>query len=325
MGLFNRSGLAFAAVVVAAVAVASPRAALAQDTVRVGKSVAVAWTFTVMDVGIQAGIFAKHNLKIDLTSYGGDARMQQALTGNNIDIGLGSGPGMGFMAKGVPAKGVAAFAEAPRNIGLLVKTDAPYKTIKDMKGKKFGVTTVGSLTDWLVKRAAVSEGFKVDDFVVVPLGGPEANLAALKTNQIDAVVLAVEACYAVMEKGEGKIIGNFGVYAPKFHTHVIFARNDMQEKRPEVIKRFITAFFETIAYMKANKARTVEITSKVLNFSPEVISRTYDEEIGMLKDDGRFEPEAVKLIKETLPALGILETAPADDVMFTTKFLPSGS
>src|SRR5437879_1366127 len=82
----------------------------AAEKLRVGKAVAFAWTFTPVEVGITTGLFAKHGLEIEVSAFGGDARLQQALTADSIDIGIGSGPGMAFMAKGVPAKAVAAMA-----------------------------------------------------------------------------------------------------------------------------------------------------------------------------------------------------------------------
>src|SRR5260370_34528182 len=78
----------------------------AAEKLRVGKAVPFAWTFTPLDVGMQTGIFAKHGLEIEASAFGGDARMQQALAADGLDIGVGSGPGMALMAKGVPAKAV---------------------------------------------------------------------------------------------------------------------------------------------------------------------------------------------------------------------------
>ena len=65
--------------------------------------------------------------------------MQQALTAGSIQFGLGSGPGMGFMAKGVPAKAVAAFAGPPGNMALLVGTGDKIKSVDDLAGKKIRV------------------------------------------------------------------------------------------------------------------------------------------------------------------------------------------
>jgi ABC-type nitrate/sulfonate/bicarbonate transport system substrate-binding protein len=76
----------------------------AAETLRVGKAVPFAWTFTPLDVGIETGQFAKQGLIVEPSAFGGDAKLQQALTADGIDIGIGSGPGMAFMAKGVPVR-----------------------------------------------------------------------------------------------------------------------------------------------------------------------------------------------------------------------------
>ena len=91
-------------------------------------------------------------------TFGGDAKLQQALTADGIDIGIGSGPGMAFMAKGVPVKGVAAMAGIPTNMALMVSASSAIRTIDDLRGKRIGVTTVGSLTDWIGKKNWDGEG-----------------------------------------------------------------------------------------------------------------------------------------------------------------------
>jgi NitT/TauT family transport system substrate-binding protein len=297
------------------------QAAWAVDTIRVGKSVPIAWTFTPLDIGVEAGIWAKHDLKLDITTFGGDAKLQQALAANGVDFGLGSGPGMGFAVKGVPAKAVAAFAGSPYSISIVIAPNAPYNDIKEMKGKKFAVTTIGSLTEWLLHRAALAQGWKYNDLVAVPLGSFETNYAAFKTGQVDGIVLATETSYMLEAKKEAKIIANMGDYAPKFHTHVIYARDELIEKKPDLVKRFLAGWFETIAWMKANKDKSVEISARVLKLPPEIVSRAYDEEIGMMQDNGRFDPEAVKVIKSSLVEMHILESEPTEDQMFTTKFV----
>ena len=62
------------------------------------------------DVGVRTGIFKKHGIDLEISSFGGDARVQQAMTADGIDIGLGSGPGLAFIVKGSPVKGIAAMA-----------------------------------------------------------------------------------------------------------------------------------------------------------------------------------------------------------------------
>jgi NitT/TauT family transport system substrate-binding protein len=297
-------------------------AALAADKVRVGKAVPFAWTFTPIDVGIEAGIFAKHGLELTVTGFAGDARLQQGLVSDSIDFGLGSGPGMGFLAKGSPAKAVAAMADAPMNMCLVVPYNSQVKTLDDIKGKKIGITTVGSLTDWLLKRVVADKKWAPRDVTAVTVGGFDSTKAALKTGQIDGVVIALELGYALEAAKEWRVLSLLAPFAPDFHTHVIYARDDLIANKPALVERFLRAWFETIAFMRADKPRTVEITAQVLSLDPAVVSRVYDEQIKMFTTDGRFDPKALAVIRQSLVEMGILQQVPDDAVMYTTRFLP---
>jgi len=297
-------------------------AASAADSIRVGKAVPFAWTFTPIDVGIEAGLFAKQGLELTVTGFAGDARVQQALVSDSIDFGLGSGAGMGFLAKGVPAKAVAAMAGAPMNICMVVPYNSPIKTLDDIKGKKIGITTVGSLTDWLLKRVVADKKWAPSDVTAVTVGGLDSTKAALKTGQIDGVVIAQELGYALEAAKEWRVVAPLAPFAPDFHTHVIFARDELIASKPELVERFLRGWFSTIAYMRANKEKTVEITAKILNLDKAVTSRVYDEQIKMFTSDGQFDPKALAVIRQSLVEMGILQQVPEDSVMFTTKFVP---
>jgi NitT/TauT family transport system substrate-binding protein len=103
---------------------------------------------------------------------------------------------------------------------------------------------------------------------------------------------------------------------------VIFARDELIASRPQAVRAFLRGWFGTIAFMKANKALTVAITAKVLDLSPSVIGRAYDEEIGIFSDDGVFDPRAVAVLKQSFIEMGLLKETPPDNVMFTTAFVP---
>jgi len=294
----------------------------AAEKLRVGKAVAFAWTFTPLDIGIQTGIFAKHGLEIEASDATGDAKLQQALTADSLDVGIGSGPGMAFMAKGVPAKAVAAMAGVPRNMAVMVGYNSTAKTVDDLKGKKLGVTTVGSLTDWIGKRINALKGWGAEGITTVPIGGMPPARAAIKTGQIDGYIGALETGYALEEAKEWRVITTATPFVDDFITHVFFVRDDVIAKRPEAVRAFLKGWFETIAFMKANKDKSVEITSKVLNLSPAVIGRAYDEQVPIFSTDGTFDPKAVAALKQSFIEMGLLKEIPDDKVMFTTQFVP---
>ena len=296
--------------------------ASAAEELRVGKAVAFAWTFTPLDVGIQMGIFAKHGIEVDASAFNGDAKLQQGLTSDSVDIGIGSGPGMAFMVKGVPAKAVGVMAGVPRNMAVMVGYDSPIKTVDDLKGKKLGVTTVGSLTDWIGKRIGTQKGWGPAGITTVPVGGMPPARAAIKTNQIDGYIGALEVGISLEEAKEWRVITSATPFVDHFITHVFFVREDVIAKRPQAVKAFLQGWQDTIAFMKANKVKTVEITSKVIQVAPSVIERAYDQQIGIFSDDLSFDPRAVAVLKQSFIEMGLLKDIPEDKAMFTTQFLP---
>src|ERR1700722_19968194 len=134
-----------------AVVVGAASAAAAADKVRVGKSVSQPFAFAPVEIGAAEGIWAKHDLDVETIIFAGDAKLQQGLVANAVDFGLGSGPAMGFLAKGVPAKAVAAIANEPLSMGLVTGPASNIRTPQQLKGAKIGVTTNGSLTYWLTR------------------------------------------------------------------------------------------------------------------------------------------------------------------------------
>ena len=83
------------------------------ETLRVGKAGREAFSFVPVDIGVRTGIFKQQNLDIEIANFGGDAKLQQAMAADGIDIALGSGPGLAFIVKGSPVRGIAAMAGPP--------------------------------------------------------------------------------------------------------------------------------------------------------------------------------------------------------------------
>ena len=294
----------------------------ANDRVRVGKSQGSAWTFLLLDIGVEHGLFAKQGLEIEIAELPGDAKLQQGLAAGGIDFGLGSGPGMAFAAKGSPAIAVAAFAGPPRNISAIVLHNSSIQKVADLKGKMIAVSTTGSLSDWLAKQMAIQEGWGQDGIRAVPLGAIPTSIAALKTKQVDAVVLATEAGFRLEEQNEGHVLATMDRYAPNFITHVVFAQNSLIANNPGLVTRFLRGFFDAIAFVKTHKEETSRVAERVLRHSPSLARKVYDLEAGMFSDDGRFDPLAVATLKRSFIDMKTLREEPADAELFTTQFVP---
>src|SRR4051812_732098 len=294
----------------------------ANDRVRVGKSQGSAWTFLLLDVGVEQGLFARQGIDVEISDLAGDAKLQQAFAAGAIDFGLGSGPGMAFAAKGSPVTAVAAFAGPPRSISAIVLHNSNIQKVADLKGKTIAVSTTGSLSDWLAKQMAIQEGWGQDGIRAAPLGAIPTSIAALKTRQVDAVVLATEAGFLLEERKEGHVLATMDRYAPDFITHVVFAQKSLIPSNPGLVARFLRGFFDTIAFVKSHKEETSRVAERVLLMSPSLARRVHDFEAGMFLDDGRFEPRAIATLKQSFLDMKTLRSEPADAELFTTQFVP---
>ena len=297
-------------------------AAFAQTTLRLGKAQANQFAFVPADVGADTGIFKKHGIDLEISSFSGDAKEMQALTAGSLDIALGGGPALATIVKGVPMKAVAAEANAPNTILLVVLKDGPIKSVDDLKGKSVSVSTVGSLTYWLTQQLSRAQGWGDDGIKITPLGAAEAQIAALKTHQIDGVTTDGVTVYKFMETGDGRILVRYGDRIKDFHVHVIYASDALIANNPAALKAFLAGWFETIAYMRDHRPAVLDTTIKLIGMSPGVASAIYDDTMPTMSLDGHFNPKALDLLADSFVAMKLLPSKPDMAALLTEAYLP---
>jgi ABC-type nitrate/sulfonate/bicarbonate transport system substrate-binding protein len=318
----NMVNLRIAAVLSAALALALTSSAQAETKVRVGQPQAGTFQFVPLQVGIESGIFKRHGIDVEVSSFAGGPRVQQAIAADSIDIGIGSGPELALAAKGAPEIGVAAMADAPYSVVLATLKDSPVKTAADLKGRTISISSKGSLTDWLAKELSRLQGWGPDGFKTAPLGSTSAQMAALKTNQIDGMIVEANAGYRMEEDGSGRVVVQFGDLIKTFHIYVIYARKKFAAQSPEAVRAFLAGWFETIAYMKQHRAETIAIVQKSASVSPALAARDYDELSGMFNPTGRFNPAALAVLSRSFVEMGMLPAEPDIKSLVTEEYLP---
>ena len=294
--------------------------AQALEKLRVGKAVPEAFSFAPLEIGMKKGFFAKHGLEIESIAFQGDARMQQAAAADSIDILLGSGPAMAFIAKGAPIKGVAAMAGPPLLLAIVVGPNGP-KTVEELKGKKISVSTAGSLTYWLVSETSRRHGWGPNGIAIQPMGALPGQLAAIKRGDIDGTIMDIGNAFDMEKRGEGRILVRY-TDIKDFHIHVIFATDKMIAGKPDQLRAFLKGWFETIAFMRRNKDETVAIAMEVTGKDKEITSRVYDELMPMFSDTGKFDPAALATLRKSYVELNLLPTEPDMSKLYNEAFLP---
>ena len=60
----------------------------------------------------------------------------------------------------------------------------------------------------------------------------------------------------------------------------------------------------------------------MVDLSPTVAARAYDDQMPYFSTDGSFDPQAITALKKSFIEMGLLTSVPDDKVLFTTEFVP---
>ncbi len=296
--------------------------AWAADRLRVGTPEGTAYMFAILDVGIGAGIFAKHDLAVEKLNFAGGGKLGEAMSAGALDLTVSGNTDMAFVAKGSPEKAVAVTAAAPVEMALIVRMDGDITAPADLKGKTIGVTSPTSLTSWLALAFARGQGWGSDGVKRAYIGGMSSEVAGLMVKNVDAIIGPVEGGFLLEAKGQARPLLTFGNMT-SFITHLIYASNDLIKDHPQTLRRFLAAWFETVRYTRANQSETIRLTQPATNLPPDIAAKVYALETPALSSDGRFDPKAVDAITQSFLELGVLEKLPANSKeLYTEEFLP---
>ena len=181
-----------------------------------------------------------------------------------------------------------------------MRADDSVKTISDLKGKKVGVSTVGSVTGWIVGEVSRQQGWGYDGIAPIAIGDDAMRAAALKTKAVDGAIVNLAVALNFVQRGDGQILLRFGDLLKDFHVHVIFATDKAIAGRPDALRKFLAGWFETIAFMRKDKAKTVEIAKEVMGTDAADRGRIYDEMMPMFNDDGQLQAEGARRAEPVL-------------------------
>lgn len=310
-------------------ALSAPRIARAQSKnagtkLRVAKANPYAISFAPLDVGIAKGFFP--GFDIEIVNFAGGAKAMQGLIGGAADIYLGGGTDIAYEAKGVPITAVANLAGPPLLLTIIVPYDSPIKTADDLRGKKVYITTVGSTTDWLVKKLADVKGWGPNGITTVALGGElSALVAALKTHQVDAAVGTSSVAFQLEEKKEGRLLIPTSAYVKDFLLHAIFAMNSFIQSDPDAVRAFLKGWFRSIAFMRANREETLKIIVPVTQVDAAAEGKEYDLVMPMFSADGKFDAKSLDVMAQSFVDLKILDHKPDMAKLVTEKYLPASA
>src|SRR3954471_17774708 len=236
----------------AAIAFASAAAAQAPEKKKVtiavgGKSL---FYYLPLTVAERKGFFKDEGLEVEIPDFAGGARALQALVGGSADMVSGAYEHtINMAAKKQPITAVVLQAKYS-SIALVMSKEraAKYKSAKDLKGLKIGVTAPGSSTNMFVNNLLAKEGLKPTDVSIVGVGTGAGAVAAMEKGEIDAisnldpVLTQLESTgkfVAVADSRTEK--GMKDIYGGDYHASVIYAMDEFVKKNPNTVQAVVNA------------------------------------------------------------------------------------
>jgi ABC-type nitrate/sulfonate/bicarbonate transport system substrate-binding protein len=152
-----------------------------------------------------------------------------------------------------------------------------YKKISDLRGKKIGITRIGSsshtVTMWIMSRA----GLKPEEYQLVSLVEVPNVLTSIIAGQIDAGALSPPTSLRARKAGLTELM-DVTKEGPEFVSVAIGSTRSFVKANEEITRRFIRAYSEAIAFLKANKAAGMRAIQKYARIKdPEILELTYGE------------------------------------------------
>src|SRR5918996_5384384 len=140
-------------------------------------------------VAYRSGSFEKHGLKIEpIYIRGGLMGIQAALSGDLLLQLQGASTVVAAWAQG--AKEFQFIGAVGNRLDYILAAHPSIKRAEDLKGKRIGVSQLGSSTDFIARLAARRLGLNPEREVqIVGIGGQGDRWAALTTGQVQATVL----------------------------------------------------------------------------------------------------------------------------------------
>jgi NitT/TauT family transport system substrate-binding protein len=251
--------------------------ALAQDKVRAAVGQRGNWDTLFISQGIEAGIFRKNNIEVDITWTKGGAETLQAVITDSADVAIANGilGVIGAASKGAPVKIVSAQMTGAGDIFWYVKADSPVKSMKDMNGKTMAFSRPGSSTD-LVGRA-LAEHFKVKPKHVSTGGIPDTRTQVM-SGQIDAGWSAAPFNFELVAEGRIRIIAN-GADVPSLNEQTVrvnAASGKFLKERRDVARRFMKAYHESIEWVYAHPKESTAFYASFNKTTPQIARQTID-------------------------------------------------
>jgi NitT/TauT family transport system substrate-binding protein len=251
-----------AALAAACIALGSPFAiaqAPEKSKLQIGVGGKSLFYYLPLTIAERQGYFKAEGLDVEVLDFPGGAKALQALLGGSVDVVSGAYEHtISQQAKGQNIEALILQGKyAGIVLGMSKAKAAQYKSPKDLKGAKIGVTAPGSSTNMFVNILLAKDGLKPDAVSIIGVGATAGAVAIMKRGEIDAIS-NLDPVISMLEAG-GDIVpvidtrtakGMQDVYNGAYAAGCIYVPVDFATKYPNTAQAMVNAMMRALRFIQ---------------------------------------------------------------------------
>lgn len=279
------------------------------------------------------GHFKAEGLQPEIVDFAGGAKSLQAMMGGSADVVCGGFDHVVLMAaKGQKLRAFTLMDATPAlSLGIASKLADRYRSPKDLKGLKVGVSAPGSSTHIFVNHLLASAGLSADDVSIIGVGTGAGAVAAMRAGQLDAIANIEPVMTLLQESGAIRIVvetvsvkGATAVFGTPLPAGSLYTREEFLKANPETARALAGAMVRTLKWLQT--ASDDEVAATV---PPEYLAGDRKLWLAGLRKmresyskDGLYSADAVAAQIRVLAAFepSVRESKPDASVLFTNDF-----
>jgi len=221
------------------------------------------------------GLFKKHGLDVELIHIPSSSRGIQAILAGEIAFSFMDGSNAAQANLKGANLALVAGATNRQVFSLMAKPE--YKRISELRGKKIGITRVGSSTHTSALYALGSAGLKPADYQLLPLLEVPNIFTALAAGQIDAGVVSPPTNGRAKKSGFVELM-NIAKEGPEFVSVAVGTSRTYIKANEDIVRRVVRSYAEGVQIFKTNKIAAIQMIQNHLKVSdPEIQQDTYNQ------------------------------------------------
>jgi NitT/TauT family transport system substrate-binding protein len=285
----------------------------AQELVKVPVQIpAITPAVTAFAVARERGYYRQEGLDVQLVVMPSGLGTQ-ALLGGNVKFSTAGGAGLMPILRGAPVRFMFTTFSRPM-FWLYARSD--IRSVESLKGKKVGVSSLGSGPDSLFREILKKYGLDGGrDVAIMAVGSGTARFYALQAGTVDAAMLSVPANLMAQEAGFRELVSFIDQEWIELQG-TVNVTDQLLASDPALVEKFIRATLKGFIHFRDRRSQTVTILSRFLRTKEEAAAKIYDLMRPSLTQDGIVSEETqLKSLEHVIDRAG-LKAAPRLDKIF---------